>query len=98
MSPETRSRLDLLFTPDERDLAERILAEECGNNLPFFEKATPQELERVRHAALKNSNGDIILLRNAVNLAKQDWRDLLVEAGFANDPHSHCKQVPRKGY
>ena len=35
LSPQTRRRLELVFAPPDRAAAERLLVEECGNNLPF---------------------------------------------------------------
>lgn len=72
-----------------REEAERLLTYECGSNLPLSKGSTPAGLERVRFAALKVSDGQIDKLRRAVELAKTDWRDLLVSAGFAHDPEAH---------
>jgi hypothetical protein len=33
--------------------------------------------------------GDIEKLECAITLAQKNWRDLLVAAGFANDPIAH---------
>jgi hypothetical protein len=58
--------------------------------------AIPREA-RVRRSGeilfrpLKLSNGNFEKLRQAVDLAKIDWRDLLVAAGFANDVEAHKK-------
>lgn len=46
-------------------------------------------------AVLKLSAGDLDELDHAVALAKQDWRDLLVAAGFANDPEAHRTWQPK---
>jgi hypothetical protein len=89
LSPGTLSRLTILFPESDRATASRMLADECGNNLPFLEDADPIELERVRFAALKLSGGELARLRDAVNLAKTDWRDLLIASGFADDPRAH---------
>jgi hypothetical protein len=96
LTADTKERVDFLFSADDRASAETILVEECGNNLPFLESATPQELERFRFAVLKISNGNLVRLKDAVSSAKQDWRDLLVAAGFANDLEAHKKWIPRK--
>ena len=45
----------------------------------------------MRFAALKVSNGKMGRLNEAVDLAKLDWRDLLVWAEFANDVQVHQK-------
>jgi hypothetical protein len=39
-------------------------------------------MEGFRFAALKLSHGQLVELRKAVDLAKTDWRDLLVAARF----------------
>ena len=85
LSDETQRRVEMMFTGKALLTATEILAVECGNNLPFLEDLSPVELERFRFAALKLSEGRIDLLREAVELAKTDWRDLLVAAGFADD-------------
>ena len=88
LSPETVRRIDAMFPPDSRSEVAELLAHQCGNNLPFLEKLNEIELERFRFAALKLSNGNIGKLKEAIVLAKRDWRDLLVFAGFGtSDSH-----------
>lgn len=94
LSPGTVRRLDVLFAGPDRREAERLLAEECGSNLPFCENSTPESLERLRFAALKLSNGSLPELRKAVALAKLDWRDLLMAAGFGHDLTAHAAWYP----
>ena len=48
-------------------------------------------LERFRFAVLKLCAGNFEKLEQQVQLAKNDWRDLLVSAGFANDIEEHQK-------
>jgi imidazole glycerol phosphate synthase subunit HisF len=40
--------------------------------------------ERIRAAIVLLANGDLGKLRDAIELAKTDWRDLLVAAGLAH--------------
>ena len=81
LSPDTQRRLAEVFPETEsRRAAAEMLAHECGNNLPFLEKLDAHALERWRFAALKLSGGDLAKLRQAVELAKHDWRDLLMTA------------------
>ena len=94
ISPETQRRLDILFCQEDRAEAARLLAKECGNNLPFLEKLDVQGLERFQFAALKLSGGDLSQLRKAIELAKTDWRDLLMAAGFGEDTRSHAYWMP----
>lgn len=94
LSHETRRRIDALFAPVGRAAAERLLVAECGNNLPFCEHSTAESLERLRFAALKLSEGSLQKLREAVELAKLDWRDLLMAAGFGHDVAAHAAWFP----
>jgi hypothetical protein len=94
LSPETQRRLDILFRLEERAEAARLLAEQCGNNLPFLENLDEQGLERFQFAALKLSSGDLSRLRSAIDLAKTDWRDLLMAAGFGEDTRAHVYWIP----
>ncbi len=91
LSAETLRRLELLFPTETRDLADLLLREECGNNLPFSEHSDAEGLERIRIAALKVSEGRLEKLEEAVKLAQIDWRDLLVAAGFGHDVEAHLK-------
>ena len=43
-------------------------------------------IERVRASVLKLSEGSMDKLRYAVKIAKEDWRDVFVAAGFGHDP------------
>lgn len=96
MTEETLRRIEFLFSPENRAEAALLIERDCGNDLPFLKKATPAELERYRFAALKISEGDIAKLRRAVEVANQDWRDLLVGAGFADSVTAHLRWEPVK--
>jgi len=94
LSPGTERRIELLFSPDERELVREILLHDCGSNLPSLKNLDEFKLERFRFAVLKLSRGEIGRLRDAVRLANRDWRDLLVAAGFASDIHAHELWMP----
>jgi hypothetical protein len=96
VSQETEKRIELLFPPDESELVRVILSEECGNNLPFLNHLDQAQLERFQFAALKLSEGDLGKLDRAVALAKSDWRDLLMAAGFAQDVNAHASWLPER--
>ncbi len=94
LNPLVTSALAWCFpNPKEQTWARKLLQEECGSNLPACENETPTTplLERIRLAALKTSQGDREKLKWAVSLAKLDFRDLLVEAGFADEIDSARK-------
>jgi hypothetical protein len=69
-----------------------MLVDECGTNLPLMDD--PELVDRIRVAAIKMSDGDMAKLREAVEVAKVDWRDLLVAAGFGHDAHAHRRWEP----
>ena len=87
LSPETRRRVDMMCPLEQREAVTRYLVEECGHNIPGWHASDEDEysFERVRFAALKASNGDIQVLKNAIELAKQDYREPLGAAGFSWD-------------
>jgi hypothetical protein len=89
LRPQTTRRLEMLLPPVTREEARRLLTDECGSNLPLSGDINPASLERVHFAARKVSDGQIEKLKKAIELAKADWRDLLVDAGFAHDPEAH---------
>jgi hypothetical protein len=94
LSPKTEKHIAALFPASVRSEVAELLLHRCGNNLPFLEKCDEFQLERFRFAVLKLSRGDIAELQEAVKLANQDWRDLLVSAGFANDVEAHKRWYP----
>ena len=85
-----------MFPSDARTEVAELLLHQCGNNLPFSERDDEFQLERVRFAALKLGAGDLERLKRAIELAKKDWRDLLVAAEFANDVHAHTRWSPAR--
>jgi hypothetical protein len=94
LSNATTLRLQLIFPAATQSEAESLLVHECGANLPQFEDADPQRLERIRFAALKVSNGTVAGLQKAIQEAQIDWRDLLVWAQFADDADAHLRWLP----
>jgi hypothetical protein len=94
LSRETKRRLKAVFAPGDRKEARSLLVHECADNLPRSEREGPEQLERVRFAAMKVSNGNLVRLREAIQLAQSDWRDLLLDAGFADDVIAHTRWQP----
>jgi hypothetical protein len=94
LSTETEKRISLLFPPNERQRVRTVLFEECGNNLPLLEDLDEKKLERFQFAALKLSEGKLDKLNDAITLAKADWRDLLMAAGFGGDIDAHKSWLP----
>jgi hypothetical protein len=88
--------LKAVFPASDRAEAERLLVNECGNNLPFCQDSNQYQLECVRYAAMKLSHGTLNGLRQAIELAKTDWRDLLMGAGFGEDVTEHQRWQPSR--
>ena len=93
LSKATQVRLNALFAASDLATASALLLEQCSENL-HFGGSTPEELERVRFAVLKLSQGDLGRMRDALGLAETDWRDVLVAAGFADDISAHRRWWP----
>jgi len=64
-----------------------LLVEECGFDLPLPSSAAL--VERIRLAVLKLADGSAAAVSAHVAAAKQDWRDVLVAAGFGDDLAAH---------
>lgn len=95
LRPETLRRIDILFSAENREAAKNFLYEQCGNNLPGLSQTNTNEMERLRVAALKYSDGDLSKLESAIKLAQRDYRDLLMAAGFGHDVHAHQTWEPK---
>ncbi len=88
LSPRTWLLVQRLF-PLHAETAGLMLVVECGQNLPFCHDRDELQLERLRFAALKISQGSLYRLQQAIDEAQRDWRDLLVWAGFAERLDAH---------
>jgi len=91
LSPRTRQITEIIFSAKGLTEAIQWLEEECGNNLPSCENDDEYEIERIRFAVLKLSKGNIQKLLEAIDLARMDWRDLFMSAGFGYDVNAHEK-------
>ena len=92
LSVKIERHVKQLFPAGVRTEAASLLVDECGDNLPLMDD--PELVDRIRIAALKVSEGDLARLRDAIDLAKVDWRDLLVIAGFGTDVLAHRRWEP----
>lgn len=85
LSPRAKELVEILFNPKDATEAAQWLEQECGNNLPFCNDHDDHKMERIRFAALKLSQGNLLKLLKAFDLARRDWRDLLKAADFGHD-------------
>jgi hypothetical protein len=95
LSPDAEKHLAAMFAAKDQPTARAILRDECGMNLPGLRLADAIVLDRFRFAALKLSEGRLDKLRQAVKLAQEDWRDLLMAAGFGHDTKAHLSWTPQ---
>lgn len=96
ISAESERRIESLFPVDEQELVRTLLLDECGNNLPGLENADSEAMDRCRFAVLKLSEGELPKLDKALRLAKADWRDLLMAAGFGESLLAHESWMPKR--
>ena len=94
LSLGTVQRIDAVFAEAQRAEVARLLTVECGHDLPLAGSLGASGIERVRFAVLKLSGGSLDRLRAAVESARQDWRDVLVGAGFGDDAQAHLAWRP----
>ena len=92
----TEKRIALLFPPDQREQVRQLLRDECGNNL-FLTELDSEKLDPFRFAVLKLSQGNLDELHKAIRLAKSDWRDLLMAAGFGQ-VETHRQWLPDQAW
>lgn len=80
--------------PNRSRLAAR-LQEEAANNIPFHEKSKANDMDRIRFAILKLISENPSSEDAVFDLAKLDWRDLFMGAGFGYDAKEHVKWYQR---
>jgi len=77
-----------LFEEPRRSEVIRRLLNEASEKLPFCEKRKPDDMDQIRFSIMKliaepKSEDDIF------KLAKEDCRDVIFAAGFANELRNH---------
>lgn len=89
LSDETEKRVRMLFNSSEFHAVEELLMSKCGNNLYYEKNYNSEDLERVRFSVLKVSDGDFSKLKEAVELANLDVRDVMSLADFSSEVYSY---------
>jgi len=89
LSARAASLVERLFAAELRELVIDELETQCGSALPLWQPVSPEGLERIRFAVLKLSRGSIEEFSRALEIARIDWRDVLVAAGFGDDVTAH---------
>jgi hypothetical protein len=89
LSPKTETCIRRTFPESAWRDVEECLLNECGDNLPAVEVDYDDLAERIRFAVIKLSGGNYFELKHEVEKAKQDWRDVLMTAGFGEGVTAH---------
>ncbi len=91
LSHRTEQIIEHYITPDARATMRGRLEGECGIEALGCPGWTPEEMERIWFAVLKLGMKNDSAFESAITLAKTDWRDLLMAAGFGEDLEAHNK-------
>ena len=91
LSPNAAKAVEKLFFAEQRQEVVRLLTEKCADNLPNCKDQDEYGLEDRRFQVLKLSGGNIDKLHDAIRMANEDWRDVMLAAGSAT-----AYRAPRK--
>ena len=96
LSEKTLELVKKFYPLEQQKTVIQLLENECADNLPFLEKESSAGLERFCFAVLKIGKSNFKKFQQALELANQDWRDLLVAAKFANSKKAHLEWARKK--
>jgi hypothetical protein len=76
--------------PRLSQMTARLIAE-ASENIPFHDKSTSNEMDRIRFSIMKLASMPIADDDAIFDLAKRDWRDLFMAAGFGWSEDEHLR-------
>ena len=91
LTRDTEKVVDSLFECDEAKTLKDRLKEELSGDLPLTAFSTPESRERVWLAVIKKCNETLNPWDTWFELAKLDWRDILMAADFGHDTTAHIR-------
>ncbi|WP_444886466.1 hypothetical protein [Microbulbifer sp. JMSA008] len=94
LSQDTKNLVHSLYKSREALEVCDMLEIECGTEALSCEGWTPKQMERIRYAVLRLATEKSMSFE-AINLAKTDWRNLLMAAEFGNEVDAHEKWAHR---
>ena len=94
LSRRARRLCDKLFASSESERIKAVLGGLLVEAIPLAPSSS-QGIERIDFSIIKIAAADIGALSRAVELAKLDWRNLLMEAGFAQSVDRHNQWYER---
>jgi|SRR6056297_1794093 len=92
LSPKTDLLVFAAFSGESDEFRSRIAAmleNDIGETIPFCDSSTPEEMERIRFAVIRLLAERRMAESDVIQLAKTDWRDLLMAADFGYDTGAH---------
>ncbi len=89
LSDRTTRLAQALFEEPLRTRVVDALVESVSENIPFCEDRDAEGMERIRFAVMKLIHEDEKNFSQALDLARIDWRDLFMSAGFGHDTEAH---------
>ncbi len=95
LSKRVNRLLAILVDESNRSRLGDRLQEEAANNIPFHDKSKTNDMDRIRFSILKLVSENPSTEDNAFELAKVDWRDLFMAAGFGYDAEEHERWYQR---
>jgi hypothetical protein len=90
LTKDTHTIINKLFTPVEVSRIEPMLLALFGART-FEVYSTPESMERIWFAVIKLCSSRLNTWDTWFELAKTDWRDLLMSAGFGEDTTAHIR-------
>ena len=93
LGPLTEELISKTCPTDKQSAIRALLTKECARNLPLIGD-TPEYLlliDRIQLATLRGADWEIAKIAKAVALAKVDWRDVLMGAGFGHSLSAHIE-------
>ena len=91
LSQRTLQAIEILYPLTEREVVREILESECSKTKLGCAGWSTSQMERIWFAVLKLGSEAPGTFLDAVELARTDWRDLLMAANFGEDINLHKK-------
>lgn len=89
LAPRIAALIAARCPPDRAASLARLLSDECSVTLPGVRPEWTELIERIQAGVLRTTRWDPRLIEPRLRLARTDWRDLLMVAGFGESTTAH---------
>ncbi|WP_196138956.1 hypothetical protein [Aliikangiella sp. G2MR2-5] len=96
LSTRQKIILEKCFSEEDYFDAQSYIEKNAGRTIPFCGNSSPEQLDRIRFAIIKQSDGCLSKLKEGIDLAHSDWRKLLISADFGIHPQAHDDWFKKK--